>query len=48
MQTTFLLVAAMAIFAMANPAPSAMGVEVIREDGLVIVREVVSYSDMPT
>jgi hypothetical protein len=35
----------MAIFgAMANTVPSQMGIEVIREDGAVIVREVVSRS----
>ena len=38
----------MAIFgAMANPAPSPMGIEVIRRDnGLTMVREVVSFSDI--
>ena len=47
MQTTFLIVASMAIFgAMANPAPSPMGIEVIRRDGLTMIREVVSFSDI--
>ncbi|KAL9126062.1 MAG: hypothetical protein Q9175_007975 [Cornicularia normoerica] len=41
MQTTFFIIVSMAIFgAMANPAPSPMGIEVIRRDGLTMVREV--------
>lgn len=47
MQTTSFIIASMAIFgAMANPAPSQMGIEVIRRDGLTMVREVVSLGDM--
>ena len=43
MQKTFFIIASMAISAaMANPAPSPMGIEVIRRDGLTMVREVVS------
>ena len=43
MQTSLFLVASMAIVgALANPAPSPMGVEVVRRDGLTMVREVVS------
>ena len=48
MKTAFFTIASMAIFgAMANPAPSpmAMGIEVVRRDGLTMVREVVSFSD---
>lgn len=46
MQTTF-IIASMAIFgAMASPAPSPMGVEVIRQDGQTMVREVVSFNDI--
>ncbi|QSZ33606.1 hypothetical protein DSL72_005174 [Monilinia vaccinii-corymbosi] len=41
MQITFSIIASMAIFgAMANPAPSPMGIEVVRQDGRTIVREV--------
>ena len=44
MQTTFVIIAAMTIFgAMASPAPSPMGIEVIRKDGMTMVREVVSF-----
>ena len=47
MQTTSFIIASMAIFgAMANLAPSPMGIEVIRRDGLTMVREVVSLSDI--
>jgi hypothetical protein len=46
MKTSFFAIASMAIFgAMANPAPSPMGIEVIRRDGVTIVREVVSFSN---
>jgi hypothetical protein len=47
MQTSF-IIATLAIFgtALAGPAPSPMGIEVIRqENGLTMVREVVSFSD---
>ncbi|KAI0129661.1 hypothetical protein BJ170DRAFT_692334 [Xylariales sp. AK1849] len=41
MQTTSFIIASMAIFgAMANPAPSPMGIEVIRQNGVTVVREV--------
>ena len=45
MQPSLFLVASMAIIgAIANPAPSPMGVEVERRDnGMTIVREVVSF-----
>lgn len=47
MQTTSFLIASMAIFgAMATPAPSQMGIEVIRRDGLTMVREVVSSNEL--
>jgi hypothetical protein len=41
----FFIIASLAIAAvMANPAPSPMGIEVIRQDnGMTIVREVVSF-----
>ena len=47
MQTKVLFIATMAIFGvMANPAPSPMGIEVIRrDDGTTIVREAVSCGD---
>ena len=46
MKTAFFIIASGIFGAMANPAPSTMGIEVIRRDGLTIVREVVSLSDM--
>ena len=48
MQTFSFIIASMAIFgAMANPAPSPMGIEVIRRDnGMTMVREVVSFNDI--
>ena len=46
MRTTFFLLTSMAVFGtMANTVPSAMGVEVLRRDGMTIVREVVSRSE---
>lgn len=44
MQTTFIIASMAILGAMANPAPSPMGIEVIRRDGLTMVREVVSFS----
>ena len=46
MKTTFFIIASAIFGAMANPAPSAMGIEVIQRDGLTMVREVVSFSDI--
>jgi hypothetical protein len=47
MKANLFIVTSMAIFGiMANPAPSPMGVEVVRRDGLTMVREVVSLSDI--
>lgn len=47
MQTTSFIIASMAIFGtMANPAPSQMGIEVIRRDGMTMVREVVGLGDI--
>ena len=47
MKTAFFIIGSMAIFgAMANPAPSPMGIEIVRRDGLTMVREVVSFRDI--
>ena len=47
MQTSLIIIGFMAIFGtMANPAPMAMGVEVVEEGGRTIVREVVSFIDL--
>ncbi|KAM0794744.1 hypothetical protein BDR22DRAFT_894894 [Usnea florida] len=40
MKTALFIIASAIFGAMANPAPSAMGIEVVRRDGLTIVREV--------
>jgi non-ribosomal peptide synthetase component E (peptide arylation enzyme) len=45
MKHAFIIASLAIIGAMASPAPSVMGIEVVRKDGLTMVREVVSSSD---
>lgn len=40
MKTAFIIIASAIFGAMATPAPSQMGIEVVRRDGLTMVREV--------
>ena len=45
MKHAFIVASLAIIGAMASPAPSVMGIEVVRKDGLTMVREVVGSSD---
>lgn len=47
MKTTFAIISMAIASALATTVPSKMGVEVIRQDGEVIVREVVSCRAKP-